>query len=246
MYVEKHGPEFRNRAGRLWEYVRAFIARLPGRCIPLLCTDANARVGLQRVSDAWVPGQSMAIGEQFPQQENSNGGRLRTMLEEHEMHAVNTFFPISETYYGFFGDRSRPDYICLPRSMQQNITGCRALYSVARRVQAFSAPGIRDHIPILVEFEYQLSFDGGEDRGVMERVELDRDLLADAVVRQRAVHEFRAEVNDRSRAVVQEFTRDPPKNPDVVYAKMQEVLREAAVVHFGAKRRIYKERPADT
>ena len=92
MHTEPQKQTQQERNLRLWRYVENFISKLPHRCVPLLCLDANAHVGFrQGPGQEWRVVQSTAIGPFFPEPQNYNGGMLLSLLENQYMAATNTF-----------------------------------------------------------------------------------------------------------------------------------------------------------
>ena len=67
------------------------LSQAPSRCVPILRMDANGRVGNGLLS--------LCFGAEQPAPENYNGGKLRELLDEHHMAAINTFFPAGDTFH---------------------------------------------------------------------------------------------------------------------------------------------------
>ena len=100
--VNPHKAQDRQYCDRVWAWIHHVLSQAPNRCVPILCLDANGRVGHGE--------SSPSIGPAEPATENYNGGKLGELLSAHHMAAVNTFFPTGDTYYGQFGTSSRIDY----------------------------------------------------------------------------------------------------------------------------------------
>jgi len=63
------------------------LRHLPSRCLPLVCADANARLGSLSACDRW--GNEL-IGREGAQEEGPAGRQLREFLTAHSLRAVNT------------------------------------------------------------------------------------------------------------------------------------------------------------
>ena len=84
MHTEPQKQSQQERNLRLWRYLDDFISKLPHRCTPVLCLDANAHVGLVRgPGGEWGSLQSTAVGSFFPEPQNFNGGLFLSLLENH-------------------------------------------------------------------------------------------------------------------------------------------------------------------
>ena len=106
-----------------------------------------------------------------------NGGKLRELLDEHHMAAINTFFPAGATYYGQFGNNSRIDYVCLPRTMLARVESCKVLFSVGKRLQLIPAAGKRDHMPLQCGFRHRLGFESAQPAFMWDRHALAQGVL---------------------------------------------------------------------
>ncbi len=95
------------------------LKALPLRTTPILCADANVRLGDTEclAGEGMVP-TIQVVGPSQPQAESSHAGPFRTFLEEAGLLAVNTFYDCENDGNTFFGNtagsRSRIDYICMP------------------------------------------------------------------------------------------------------------------------------------
>ena len=81
--VNPHLQKDKQYIVRLWAWVGHVLSLAPARCVPVLCTDANARLG----RGTRVP----SVGTFDAVAENFNGEQLRELLTEHHMVATNTF-----------------------------------------------------------------------------------------------------------------------------------------------------------
>ena len=63
MYTEPQKQAQQHRNLHLWAHAQSFVERLPARCVPVVCMDANAHVGLERgPENQWQPMRSASIG----------------------------------------------------------------------------------------------------------------------------------------------------------------------------------------
>jgi hypothetical protein len=120
---------------------------------------------------------SSCFGAEQPAPENYNGGKLRELLDEHHMAAINTFFPAGDTYYGQFGNNSRIDYVCLPQTMLARVESCKVLFSAGKRLQPIPAAGKRDHMPLQCGFRHKLGFESAQPAFMWDRHALAQGVL---------------------------------------------------------------------
>lgn len=115
-------PSFADGSNRkLLRKLRAWVTNaihaLPARTLPVLLTDANARLGLVRngADGGSVLDRSDAVGDCDPEPETPAGREFMEMLEYTKLTAVNSFFNIGPTCFAFNGlTDSRIDFVCLP------------------------------------------------------------------------------------------------------------------------------------
>jgi len=120
---------------------------------------------------------SSCFGAEQPAPENYNGGKLRELLDEHHMAAIDTFSPAGDTYYGQFGNNSRIDYVCLPRTMLARVESCKVLFSAGKRLQLIPAAGKRDHMPLQCGFRHKLGFESAQPAFMWDRHALAQGVL---------------------------------------------------------------------
>ena len=90
MYTEPQKQVQQLNNLRPWSYIGAFVEKLPHRCVPVVCLDANAHVGLVRTPGGeWQSEESESIGRYFAEPQNFSGGLFRTFLESQHMAAAN-------------------------------------------------------------------------------------------------------------------------------------------------------------
>ena len=107
-------------------------------------------------------------------QEGASGSLMRKLLHNTNMAAINTFFEdCGATYIGPLGHNSRIDFIGLPISLLDNVTKCKTLRGLAKKIQPLSTKRLVDHIPIYTEVKMASSI--GITRKQIPR--LDRDAV---------------------------------------------------------------------
>ena len=82
--------------------------------------------------------------------QNFAGDTMREMMAEHDLAAINSYFPVGTTYEGAQGWRSRIDYLVAPQSLRPMVARCCALRRQCKKVQA--SPYFVDHVPIAMYF----------------------------------------------------------------------------------------------
>ena len=102
-----------------------------------LLIDANARIGSER---------STAVGPLEPDEENDNGVRFRTFMDERRLVAINTFVGPGYTWQGSLGHRWRLDYIVTHTMDFDEVRNCWVEYGIDL------ATGVRsDHWPVITD-----------------------------------------------------------------------------------------------
>ena len=80
---------------------------------------------------------SSCFGAEQPAPENYNGGKLRELLDEHHMAAIDTFFPAGDTYYGQFGNNSRIDMFAFREPCWPGLKAAKFFFLQARDCNLF-------------------------------------------------------------------------------------------------------------
>jgi len=130
-------------ASSFWEQVCFEIGREKKQypcSTTVLLVDANGRVGSH--CDAAVRKQELASCD------SPNGERLRSLLTQLGLTAVNTHFCIGHTWRGPKGNKSRIDYVGLPCEVFDGNVSCE----VSRQIQ-LSEGESEDHSLVVVTFE---------------------------------------------------------------------------------------------
>jgi len=148
------------------------ILQAPTRSTPIFGTDLNDQlgkpmenVGLDNIDN---------IGTVNQGQEGASGSLMRKILHNTEMAAANTFFDDCEnTYIGPTEFKSRIDFIGLPVSLLDNVTKCKTLLGLARKIQSFNTRRIVDHVPISCEVKMASS----SGKAHTQTARLDRDAV---------------------------------------------------------------------
>ena len=150
----------------IWDWVHELLSQLPARTVnpvggaaPEYCDDE-------------------AIGRSDAAVENYNGSLLHSCLLDHHMFAVNTFYDVGPTWYGWTGPHlcSRIGYVALPQSLRQAVVSCRILQGSGDALQNMARPGRCDHRPLQVVFDYKQAF--GATR---TKIQWDRDRMVQAL-----------------------------------------------------------------
>ena len=228
MHTEPQKQIQQERNIQLWKYVGDFISRLPRRCTPILCLDANAHVGL-------IPAKSEAVGQFFPEPQNFNGGLFRTLLETQYMVAANTFFNVGATFFGPPPRRhaTRVDYICVPATCLAKVI---AICSTGLLI------GSKSFVILLAEtmFHYRLNLTSSWILQLPQLVPLGSGM-------QTSWREMRSVVLEDT-FCKQQWTSswDGPRNPDLLWHQFSTALREATVVTYPKQPRRCMDRPSDT
>ena len=228
--VNPHRVQDQRYCDSIWAWVHLLLSQAPSRCMPILCCDANGRVG--KGPDA------ACIGPEQRTAENYNGKKLRELLSDHYMAATNTFYPAGDTYFGQFGNSSRIDYVCIPQSMLDRVDRCSVLYAAGKRLQIIPAAGKRDHMPVHCSFRHKLVYELAASTFQWDREALARGVLhghrRDRLLRQ-CEHAL-------ERANVDEHT---DSTPDTIWNIINTAVVSAARECY-PKQKKHTDDPADT
>ena len=228
--VNPHLQKDKQYIVRLWAWVGRVLSLAPARCVPVLCTDANARLG----RGTRVP----SVGTFDAVAENFNGEQLRELLTEHHMVATNTFFPAGDTYFGNFGRNSRIDYVCIPQSMLQAVERCNVLYAQGKRLQLIPAVGKRDHMPVQCVFRHKLLFELRDSASGW-----DTDALAQGVLQGFKREQLLAECEKELGKV--DVSSYANQSPDAIWGVVNAAVLHAAKSCYAVQRK-HIDDPEDT
>ena len=229
--TEPRTMQERQRVGKLWAYIGRFLDAVPAWCVPILCLDANGRVGSHA---------SAAVGHADCQRENWNGQQLREFCERHHLCLVNNFFNVGPTYRGEFC-KSRIDYIAIPSSLLPSVKSCAVFHCSGQRLQKIATPGWRDHRPLHRAFAHKLCYQqsAGPDFHGWNSDLLVRGVL-DCYGRETLLHNVPAALQAQSL----EQLADVPPGP--YWRHLTAVVRDEATKVFGKKAGFSANRPLDT
>ena len=131
----------------------------------LILGDFNARVGSIAAD---------CFGKHAPVTENQNGERMRELLIENKMVALNTFFPGDPyTWTKVAGRPARLDYICASAEL---LTDTR--WAGVRRDIDVRVGSAEDHWPVVAEVNLSIGNSGKIER--KQSVSVDRNLVRDS------------------------------------------------------------------
>jgi hypothetical protein len=135
----------------LMKWLNNLLCILPERCIPVLGTDGNMKLGLQTDGH---PSDSRSVGTCDPFKENFNGSQFREIADKHSLAFTNTHLPAGRTYYHASGASTKPDSILVPLYQLCNVTKLATLVTESRSLQAIPSSQPRDHFPLWISFNF--------------------------------------------------------------------------------------------
>ena len=159
--------------------IRGFVERLPARCTPILCMDANAHICLVRGPGGdIIPSRSEEVGHSRVELQNCNGGSFVDLPSSQYLFAVNTHFDVGPMFYCPPPRRhkTRVDYIVEPTATLRNVRRCHIQYSAADMLQLISDTARRDHLPLQIDVEVGLSYERSPQ---MAKIMWDKTRLVD-------------------------------------------------------------------
>ena len=245
MFTEPQKSTQQQRNLRFWKYVESFIQKLPARCMPVLCMDGNAHVGLTRgPGGQMVRSDCDGIGSFKAELQNFNGGCMANLLSSQFLAAVNSFYDVGSTYYGPPPRRhsTRIDYICVPCSALSRVSRCHVQYGPGDRLQLICDLGRRDHFPLQIEIDVALRYDGNGG-GSQTRWDTNK-MVHDALHGSNREQLF--QVVDRELSKILPMVQCSLPNPDVLWDAVSKSIRTAAGEVYVTGTKKMRERPADT
>ena len=141
----------KERIQRLNGWVCEKFARLPKRCLPILLSDANGRLGINSSTLCGSPCTGIWGGIK----ENWAGTQYRNMLQSLELAAINTLRP-SMCGPTWFSKQyaTRPDYVAVPPRFLVNVVSAYVDYQSAFILQLANTTYLFDHAPLVFRFSY--------------------------------------------------------------------------------------------
>ncbi len=108
--VQLH-PNKEKITNKLYAWAEKLLDQLPVRNTPIICTDANGRMG-QEAHNRYPD----SIGAENGDEPTHRAGmRFAEFLAQNNMMAINTFVGIGPTFYSISSSgQSRVNYICIP------------------------------------------------------------------------------------------------------------------------------------
>ena len=137
------------------EWVASTCRAAPSRCTPLAGGDWNTGFGINSDDFRWCSG----IGPNNLGKVSEAGVALQEWVETGEICVLNTFYPEGGPTY--FGTKSSStiDAWLGPSDMVGSVLVCRVPWVLARRLQLIPASDFRDHVPLVLEWNYIFRFD---------------------------------------------------------------------------------------
>jgi len=132
----------------LVNWIVQLIWSLPRRSVPVLCLDANARIGEDDAGNTFPE----LIGRFGGTKENHNGSLFRQLLVDTHLAASNTFRHNPPTFYSGsdLAWTSRIDFICLPPSLLGDTARpARVDHDLGRKLQLVNSCRNVDHHPVV-------------------------------------------------------------------------------------------------
>ena len=144
LYLPQSRMENKHTTVELLTWASELVATMGHRVLPVVFTDANARLGYVR----GALDSSGAVGPCEPDEENLNGELFRQFLEAQHLIAVNTHYESGCTFYGNHGHASRIDYIAIPQAMLPVVQRCEVWGRAGDALQIIQCARRRDHRPL--------------------------------------------------------------------------------------------------
>ena len=150
-----------NSIRRVWHSVMQWVSKsldkLPSRCLPILCLDANSRVGKVACARGVAIDTSDAVGQCEPELETPAGHAFKTFLEGQFMSGANTYFSAGKTFYptSLASKPSRVDYGCLPGSAVEasRVSSCLVNEEAGDCLQLIRGHARADHRPLQMHLD---------------------------------------------------------------------------------------------
>ena len=134
------------------------ITRLPSRTTPILCTDANNKLGYDKANGSITRMVSPAVGDVQPEVGSIASTKFVELLEATGMAAINTFYPAGHTFFSATSPaRSRISYVCAPAEvLAARVHSCKVLHKEGKKLQLIKKTQPADHFPLAVRLHLKL------------------------------------------------------------------------------------------
>eukprot|EP00930_Biecheleria_cincta_P087551 TRINITY_DN76778_c0_g1_i1.p1 TRINITY_DN76778_c0_g1~~TRINITY_DN76778_c0_g1_i1.p1 ORF type:complete len:492 (+),score=12.32 TRINITY_DN76778_c0_g1_i1:117-1592(+) len=174
----------------MYEWLRRQLETLPKRTVPVIFTDANARLGTSRLRN---PEGQLLVGPFTDQRENSAGRMLRNNLQLMNMAALNSLYVQARgpTWYCTRGYAACIDYILAQPGVTAFTKSVKILRSLGHRLQLPNTEQMADHVPIRWALELPTIFPQGRTNDTWTRPQVD-DFLSST----RDVESFCGQINE--------------------------------------------------
>ena len=200
-------------------WVRDRLEAAPQRTLTL--------VGMDNVGVA--VGGVEGVGEFNLSTQNTGGSEALKIVNDYNMAMPGTMW--RQAGPTFFSDQTAttPDHFLVPRELCGAIQTLRTLKRAGRKLQIIPSNTARDHIPILIKFNYELHL----DQAAGERVRWDFDRLALGLQTGIGRNEFLDELGEELEAAQKEFgeCREhmlPNEHNDL----FMRILRKVSIKHW--------------
>eukprot|EP00929_Paragymnodinium_shiwhaense_P057025 TRINITY_DN28541_c0_g1_i2.p1 TRINITY_DN28541_c0_g1~~TRINITY_DN28541_c0_g1_i2.p1 ORF type:complete len:469 (+),score=17.56 TRINITY_DN28541_c0_g1_i2:71-1408(+) len=156
MYLPPQAKNSVQTSQKILNYLQLVLNKLPQRCVPIIMTDANARMGLEMHAGCQRPIVTSAVGDYGRMITNANGRLLLKFMESNNLLAYNTTQPTRPTFYsGTFSSASHIDFILGPWNLSDHIVFARTHVCSGRRLQIVDCAADVDHFPVVCKFKAQ-------------------------------------------------------------------------------------------
>lgn len=157
-------PAYAATVGKMVQWTESLLSGCGRACTPIIMTDLNDGMGIERVGPAWEEIDTDAVAPAGRRQERKvegAGHAFRILLERHFLYAANTVGSADHTWYGVHSS-SLVDYICLPVGLKDSVQSVGVLRRAARRLQIIPDQRHRDHLPVALSLAYERFFPNSE------------------------------------------------------------------------------------
>ena len=217
------------------KYIYETLAALRGGAQPIIFMDLNDMLGQpQYPNEATEDGDY--VGSINPGAEEYAATRLRRLLRDLGLCAINTFYDAGPTYWSTRRTGKRIDFIIVPVDWKPDCKACNTLKWTGRQLQLANTMMNWDHWPIAAAFLREDVQPGRQRKDKIQKWDQEalNHCLLHGTDRQRLLDNLSEKVEQRYEEIDKAFCDDPtPDNLDQIMINM---YKEAAQGLFFQRR----------
>ena len=216
------------------EWIHRSLCCAPRRSFPVVGLD-NCKLGMTTFNEY---ASELLVGDYNTSKQDATGDRILQLMEACDLAAAGTFWPKGgPTFFHHSGSSSTIDQFLIPRWALHNVASYHVAWHSARRLQLIPSGRPRDHVPVLMQLDYDIMENFGPSR---LQTQWCFDKLGEALQTGRHRGAFLEELEaefGKKQGEMNEKTQQ--SDPDASWRLWVDIVREIGLKHFS------RHKPAD-